>query len=386
LEDKIRRKILICTVGTSLFEGNLKKISDSNFKDKPQLKQIKENFENKNWKKLAKSFQKIDPLDRICGAEINTIQESLIKNWLSLEKIYFLVSDTEDGQNTGKFLKEYFVERKDLRLKEDAIIVKVVKDLQDKDPKKFKLNGLKNLIKEIIEIVSRNNQENIAIDATGGYKAQIALAVIIGQALDIPVYYKHERFSEIIDFTPLPISLDYDLLGKYSDIFHFLKEDGIIDKEQINFDNIEDRKLSLLLEEVEIDGKTYLGLNPIGYLYLSAFELRCSKDVDLPECKIEERVNPKFKDDHYPKGFKEFVEKVWKQNNWIKTCIAIDYDKQKSIKSTGFYLSDDSDEKKLIGTYIDKDKFKARFRIFISKESMENLNWAAYYLNEKYGE
>jgi len=37
----------------------------------------------------------------------------------------------------------------------------------------------------------------VAINATGGYKAQIATTALIGIALDIAVYYKHERFNEM---------------------------------------------------------------------------------------------------------------------------------------------------------------------------------------------
>ncbi len=59
------KKVLICTVGTSLFKGNIEKINEQQIKENPLLKEIKEIFENKNWKLLAKKFQEIDPKDRI---------------------------------------------------------------------------------------------------------------------------------------------------------------------------------------------------------------------------------------------------------------------------------------------------------------------------------
>ncbi|MEJ5273972.1 MAG: putative CRISPR-associated protein [Spirochaetota bacterium] len=383
------RNTLICTVGTSLFESNLRKIDDESIEKLKILGNIKEAFENQNWALLAKHMQIIDPKDRICGAEINTIEEARKKNNFALEKIFFLVFDTEDGKNTGKFLVKYYSMRKDLNLKESNINYIPVRDLQDKDPKKFKIHGLRNLVREIGKIVKDFGEKQVVIDATGGYKAQIAIAVIIGQALDIPVYYKHERFSEIIDFVPLPIVLNYDFLGKYSTLFNDLEqvEDNIIDEDELRNYVIEERdleKIKIFLDEELIDGKNYYGLNAIGQLYLDSFRLRMPKIIDLPELKENEREEPTFRDDHYPDGFKEFFKKVWSENKWIKTCKTLPYDNQKSIKGIGFYVFYDGKNKKLVGTYEDRNNFGARFNIILSNEKEDNLNYAADILNKKY--
>ncbi|MEA2059529.1 MAG: hypothetical protein U9P10_03190 [Thermodesulfobacteriota bacterium] len=58
------------------------------------------------------------------------------------------------------------------------------------------------------EIVRAYGSEQILINATGGYKAQISFAGMIGQALDIPVCYMFERFAEVIELPPQPVSLD----------------------------------------------------------------------------------------------------------------------------------------------------------------------------------
>jgi CRISPR/Cas system-associated protein Csm6 len=95
----------------------------------------------------------------------------------------------------------------------------VIDELQDERPQDFKTHGLRNLVRKIGDYVQRfGGSQYVTIDATGGYKAQIAIAVLMGQALDIPVFYKHERFPEIIDFPPLPISFDYDILAENADL------------------------------------------------------------------------------------------------------------------------------------------------------------------------
>lgn len=378
------RNTLICTVGTSLFEGNLKNLSESSPGRPENWQEIKTQFDNKNWDELAKELLKVKPNNRTCGAEINTIEEAKKKKWLELNNLIFLVSDTEAGRDTGYVLKKYFESRDDLSLQQ--VEFKVIDKLQDEKPKDFKIHGLRNLVRSVGDFIQRFGSENIALDATGGYKAQIAVAVLIGQALDIPVYYKHERFSEIIDFPPLPISLDYDILGRNSDILtDFERGKSFAKSELDNFDE----KLRVFLTEIEIDNEPVFELNAIGQLYLTSFRLRYPKVVNLKPLSDNERKLPTFGNDHhYPIGFTTFVEKVWKETSWIKTCSSLDYNKQKSIKGTGFSVKRDERSNKdiLVGTYLDRDNFGARFQVVLADESSESLNWAADQLNQKYRE
>ena len=68
----------------------------------------------------------------------------------------------------------------------------------------------------VCAIIRERSAAACAINATGGYKAPIAVAVLLGQALGVPVYYKHELFSEIIAFPPLPVALDFEVWMRVS--------------------------------------------------------------------------------------------------------------------------------------------------------------------------
>ncbi len=374
------RNTLICTVGTSLFESNLKRLSKESSECPKNWEEIKQYFDTENWNELAKSLLEVNPNNRTCGAEINTIEEAKKKKWLDLENLILLVSDTEAGKNTGLVLKKYFEEREDLNLKK--VEFKVIDKLQDAIPKDFKIHGLRNLVRFVGDFIHRFGKENIAIDATGGYKAQIAIAVLIGQALDIPVYYKHERFSEIIDFPPLPISLDYDILGRNSDILTDFERGRSYAKSEIeNFDE----KLRVFLTEIEIDDESVFELNAIGQLYLTSFRLRYPKVPNLKILADSERKEPTFRDDHYPIGFKDFVKKIWIDSKWIKTCWSLSYYGQATIKGIGFTIKPDENGKNIVvGTYQDNNNFGARFQVILSDESNESLNWATDQLNQKY--
>ncbi len=375
------RNTLICTVGTSLFESNLKQLSGKSPESPKNWQEMKKQFDNSNWKGLVKELLKVEPSSRICGAEINTIEQARKKKWLKLDNLILLVSDTEAGKNTGYVLKKYFESRGDLDLKQ--VEFRVVKKLQDAKPIDFKIHGLRNLVRVIGNVVQRFGQKSIAIDATGGYKAQIAVAVLIGQAIDIPVYYKHERFSEIIDFPPLPISLDYDILGRNSDILTDFERGKSYAKNEI--DNF-DEKLRVFLTEIEIGGEPVFELNAIGQLYLTSFRLRHPKVATVKVLSDSERKEPAFRDDHYPIGFKDFVKKVWNENKWIKTCWSLPYRGQQAIKGVSFTVKSYGDKNIIIGTYQDKDKFGARFQVILNDESNESLNWAVDKLNQKYRE
>ncbi len=374
------RNTLLCTVGTSLFEGNLKPISEKKIQDSPNnASELINAYKSGNWKQLSKEIYKIgDPTKRVCGAEINTIEEVRKKNWLLLENVVFLVSDTEDGKNTGEVLKEYFKLRSDIKLKN--IEYSIVSKLQDKSPKDFKIHGLRNLVRKMGHYIQRFGGINyVAIDATGGYKAQIAIAVVIGQALNIPVYYKHEFFSELIDFPPLPISFDYEILANNADILiDFERGETFTDTELGKFGE----SLRVLLSEVEVNGESLYALSPIGQIYLTGFRIRNPKPVKLTAAK--NRKEPTFGDDHhYPNNFKEFVIKVWDENKWIESIYSESYHGQKSIKGIGFKVRKAENEYQLIGTFKQKD-FGSRFRLLLSEESLNTLTWAADKLNQKY--
>ncbi|MCW1298696.1 MAG: putative CRISPR-associated protein, partial [Candidatus Parvarchaeota archaeon] len=159
-------------MGTSLFESNLKNLSENTSEKPDNWQLIKKYYDERNVDLLAKELLKVDPTSRICGAEINTIEAAKSKKWLDLQNLIFLVSDTEAGRETGKVLKKYYERRDDLRLKN--VEVKGVENLQDPSPKKFKTLGLRNLVRVIGNYINQWGIKNCAIDATGGYKAQIA--------------------------------------------------------------------------------------------------------------------------------------------------------------------------------------------------------------------
>ncbi len=188
------RSILLCTVGTSLLNAN-------NFGGKQTVNGVPD------WSAIATDLATAAPTDRACGAEVNSVASLIAHDYVPDNVgIYLFHSDTDAGRDIAAVLQTDFSRRG-----HTPVVAVPVPDLQDADPKRFRTKGLRNLAKAICGIVRERSAAACAINATGGYKAQIAIAVLLGQALGIPVYYMHERFSEIIPFPPLPVALDFQV-------------------------------------------------------------------------------------------------------------------------------------------------------------------------------
>ena len=370
------RHTLLCTVGTSLF-GNLGRLSEGGPDNPPNWRALRQAYDKGEWNKLARELATLPPAARVCGAEINTVEEIRKKNWLTLEQVVFLVSDTSDGENTGKVLQAYFRQRTDIGLRPADYCV--IEQLQDERPKDFKTHGLRNLVRRAGELIQRaGGPQHVAIDATGGYKAQIAIALLVGQALNIPVSYKHERFSEIIDFPPLPVSFDDQILARNADLLTDFERGEALSASELG---PLDEKLRVLLSEVAVNGETLYELSPIGQIYLTGFRIRNPKPVNLIEA--ETRKPPTFgKGHHFPHGLKEFVHKVYDENKWIHTAHSVDYAGQRAIKGIGFFVKQEEENLQLIGTF--RTNFGARFRLHITDQSPAALAWAADFLNRTY--
>ncbi len=371
------RNTLICTVGTSLLETNIARLPNVPFELPEIWESLKQAFERSQWQQLAQLLLEISPTHRVCGAEINTIEGAVKREWIRLQNLILLVSDTERGRQTGEVLKHYFRARRDLNLQN--VEYDVIESLQDANPKGFRIHGLRNLVRRIGHFVQRFGREHVAIDATGGYKAQIAVAVIIGQAMDIPVFYKHERFSEIIDFPPLPVSFDWDVLAENADLLALFERGKAFSSEEIRE---VDERLRVLLTEEEVDGQTLYELSPIGQIYMESFRIRHPRPPQL--VPAGNRQPPRLGEHHYPVGLEQFMRQVQDENNWVSRTYTLPYDRQASIKAVGFRVQQIGEERLLVGTYRDHTGFGARFAVRLTDESAVALTWAADYLNRRY--
>ena len=187
---------IITTVGTSLL-GNARR----------ELKKDKLNDDEiSNYVRHVKA-EKV-------SAETNSLSRLIQGD----NNIIFLHSQTDEGKRCAKILANHYNKDKNIRAR-----LKQVEHLDYKHSK-FKMRGLRFLVATLIELIrqERKNGNEVCINATGGFKAEIAYATLVGLLFDVPVYYIHEVFQDIIEMPPTPISWDYSLLADYEEFFEWI--------------------------------------------------------------------------------------------------------------------------------------------------------------------
>jgi putative CRISPR-associated protein (TIGR02619 family) len=341
-----RPSILICTVGTSLFKPNLAGLpkpegysawADNARKqgenEPPSLEAVNalcEAYADKDIKAIADALLQLSPNSRICGAEMNSIASMIDKGYVPGDcGLFFLHSDTDDGRNIAAILKRYY-----LGNKHAPVETVEIPDLQDQDPKRFRTKGLRNLARKLCAVIRERSVSACAINATGGYKAQIAIAVLLGQAIGVPVYYKHEQFSEIIAFPPMPVALDFEVWMKASgvlfelarDMNDFLPADQFADEWQ---DPDLAERLEALVEREDLYGVPHLALSPTGQIFHDTFRerFRTNRDQVLPPpVPLGQKKEPILKSDEghmlaHQDEIKRFLIKVTQQVPQVALCV-----------------------------------------------------------------
>jgi putative CRISPR-associated protein (TIGR02619 family) len=194
-------KTIICTCGVSLITNNQagKQVDDD----------LTKAISDGNEIAAGIAIGKLGVDNRRAGAELNSINSLLNSGRAdNVGKVILIVSDTADGKLAGSVLKTAL--KKVFNLE---VSVEVIQGMDGNDFKRFRNTGLKTMAGTMISLVRKeqNAGPDVLINATGGYKAQIALAGLIGQVLQVPVFYQFELFAKIIEIPALPISLDQDL-------------------------------------------------------------------------------------------------------------------------------------------------------------------------------
>lgn len=133
-------------------------------------------------------------------AELNSLRH------LKPEKndcIYLLSSDTQEGGYCAEEIADYLLSEGYM-----MVFVERVGGLA-KNARQFKKSGLIQLVKKLTWLIRQGETARTSIISTGGFKAQIAYSTLLGVLFNIPVYYIHEDFSELVELPSLPIHFDF---------------------------------------------------------------------------------------------------------------------------------------------------------------------------------
>ncbi|MGC8917244.1 MAG: putative CRISPR-associated protein [Thermoanaerobaculum sp.] len=224
------RDVLVATVGTSVLTNFQQLTQASSFEDwletqptderafltrhRAAILEAAHDLTKKRWEQAAVVLGCLSGTPRLFGAEVSSV-EALLREppYEHIKEVLLLHSDTEQGAAAAKFLQAFLRLRFNFQTK-----ARRVADLRDDQPGVFRTLGLRRLVLELARAVREYGASRIVIDATGGYKAQVAVAVALGQVFQIPVVYRFERFPEVIEIPPLPMSLDWEFLQAHRNL------------------------------------------------------------------------------------------------------------------------------------------------------------------------
>jgi len=269
--------------------------------------------------------------DPACGAEINSTGYLMFKRpRLSIGRpeppysLHFLVSDTDEGEWTGKVLCKYY-ERLGREVRD--VSTERIPGLTPEDPDEFAREGLRNLVKLAAGEIRNHQGMTKIINATGGFKAQISFAGLIGQTLGVPVVYRFETFEHCIEMPPMPVDFNRELWLQNLDLFRRLSEEVMLAEDQFPFDEV-NGKIKSLLDQMVDGGKTYYALSPILELMHQGFLMRWPPEVREP---LPAGVAPRDKLkltrkelSHSPRGTEDIAGKI-AGISWVREVRSVEF-------------------------------------------------------------
>ena len=356
-------KTVITTVGTSIFENFM---DEEKNKDRNLINKLREDFSKLKGVEYEKSkdyVKRIEKLREIVGKWISEYPEhsaelrslGTIRAAYKDDIIVILVTSDTILSNIAADIIESVIKRGDLQgvsFRERKRIV----SLQVKDSRKFRTEGIHNLINFVDKTLQSYYSNNVIFNITGGYKVITPIMTIMASVFGCDLVYIFEDSKELIKIPPVPIKIDYSFIEENLEILDMLSN-GIENLNKVRQDNFYE------LQELEKKGfvetvDNVAILSPVGEIFLrkykSNFFVFYSPD-DIFFKKIERNEN-------------------------IRGLVAVKFSndelrKSKTEEKNGHIVFDDGDNPYRIFYFIDNDK------IFIY-EAFDNHDDYIRYLNK----
>ena len=135
-------------------------------------------------------------------------------------RLYFLATKSSACEACARALAEFYRGNDRYDVKEPVLLTKL-------SPESFD-EGLKELVDRIAAITSeeRTLGNDVIINATGGYKPEVAYATLAGILQGVRAFYIYEAFDKPVELPPLPVSFDLDVWHRHATQIR-LRQEGI---------------------------------------------------------------------------------------------------------------------------------------------------------------
>lgn len=271
----------------------------------------------RHFKKDKKSLTDEDLMQffKQVGADAATAEtNSLLKIAHPDDEVVLLFTKTPEGERCAQGVCRYLQKEnwRNVRLRQLPL---------EQNESQFERKGLRELVNILIEEISKaqRDKRDVIINATGGFKAEVAYTTMVGMIFQVPVKYIYQFFQQPITFPALPISWNIDLLIEYESFFEWLdqqprKQQEVEQRLKAISEADRDRIWQLLLPG-DADGEVFL--SPAGEILWKrvAQQREIAEFVpDPPASKIA--ITDKIANSldevkhHFPRGTREFAKKL----------------------------------------------------------------------------
>jgi len=198
------KKIHIITVGASILtnfrhSGMAKFTIPAIFEDR----KIQDLITNKKHK-YSQILKFVEDSPYKASAELNALKKFIDNN--EVDQVHLIITDTNLGKLTSSILADYF---KKINIKSSHKIIpgyyKEAPESVETAEKKF-VEGLSNLKINLLEFIKKTKSKGdseIYLNATGGFKPEMSILLLVGALTNSKVYYIHEFFKQTIFIPPL---------------------------------------------------------------------------------------------------------------------------------------------------------------------------------------
>jgi len=204
-----------------------------------------------------------DNLHKELSAEVHSLTRMEVSGQ---DRVILLCSETPDGGACGHAVSVY-LEQYHPGI---ACDVRKVEGLQVRDADQFRTKGVVNFVRECLKAVNDYGSQNVILNPTGGFKALVPYAVLVGMLKRVTCRYIFEQSTSVLTLPPLPVAIDRGPFERYRSLLGDIERDTSISLARWQSEVHHDDQ-PLLEPLVEVIG-TDVTISGVGELFLD--ELR----------------------------------------------------------------------------------------------------------------
>lgn len=152
----------------------------------------------------------------------------------SRDRVALLVTDTYQGRVCAEAVKNIITDA--YGLADNQVELHRIEGLQVKNAKRLREQGLKNMIKVILQNYLNDNNykygHEIVFNPTGGFKGVVPFMTVLGMLYGKKTIYVFENSNELIELPPLPFSFDLKIYDRVKSALQFIDEEVAVGEQE----------------------------------------------------------------------------------------------------------------------------------------------------------